>query len=148
MLVLRKPSIVLINFAPGKTSKFDIIGKVLSGLRCLFLKRKACVDVNGSRTDAFDCRVGLRQGDNVSSFLFIILMNDFENYVSTKMQSITLGDINLQTFLKLYLLLIADDTLWVRIFWENETVLPDALDATFEYCRNNNTCINSPKPII
>ena len=95
------------------------------------------MNVNGSLTDVSDCRVGARQADNLSPLLFIIFMNDFEIYVSSKMQSITPEDSNLQTFLKLYKLLYADDTL---LFGENETDLQDAVDATMDYCRN--VCIN------
>ena len=50
------------------------------------------------------------QGDNLSPFS-LSFFNYFENYVSSKMQGITLEDSNLQTFLKRYVLLNADDTL-------------------------------------
>ena len=44
-------------------------------------KTEACVDVNGSLTDVFKCRLGVRQGDNLSPLLFIF-MNDFlERYL-------------------------------------------------------------------
>ena len=54
-----------------------ILWKVLSVMENLYRKTKACVDVNRSLTDVFECRVGVRQCDNLSPLLFIIFMKDF-----------------------------------------------------------------------
>ena len=40
---------------------------------------KSCLLVNGKQTEFFSCNVGLRQGENLSPFLFAINSNDFEN---------------------------------------------------------------------
>ena len=79
----------------------------------LYRKTKACVDVNGSLTDVFECRVGVRQGDDLLLLLFVIFMNDFLEYVSSKFTDLGLnsGEVTMQVLLKLFVLLYADDTL-------------------------------------
>ena len=96
-----------------KYGHYDINGNVLSVMKNLYRKTKACVDVNGSLTDVFECRVGVRQGDNFSPLLFINFMNDFLEFVSSKFTGISLvyDEMDMQVVLKLYMHLYADDTL-------------------------------------
>ena len=49
-----------------KLASYTINGKVLSVIKNLHEKTKACVNVNGSLTDVFECRIGVTQGDNLS----------------------------------------------------------------------------------
>ena len=76
---------------------------------------KALVDVYGYLTDVFECRVVVRQGDNISALLFIIFKNDFQKPDSSKFTCLSLNyhDMTVQEFLKVYVLLYADDTLFV-----------------------------------
>ena len=75
----------------GKKFGQHINGKIFSVIENLYRKTKACVDVNGSLTDLFECRVGVRHGDNLSPLLFIIFMNDFQKHVSSKITGISLS---------------------------------------------------------
>ena len=110
----------------------------------LYRETKACVDVNGSLTDVFDNRVGVRQGDNLSPLLFIIFMNDFLEYVSSKFTGISLDydEMHMKVFLKLFVLLYADDTL---LFSKNAEDVQNAINSTLSYCEVNNMCINTGK---
>ena len=55
-----------------KLASYTINGKVLSVKKNLYEKTKACENVNGSLTDVFESRLGVRQGDNLSHLLFIV----------------------------------------------------------------------------
>merc|ERR1712055_732350 len=80
------------------------------------------------------------QGDNLSSLLFALFINDFETYLSDKYNglsslnnlftSVTLND-EFETFLKLYILLYTDDTI---VMAENPRDLQEALNAVSYYC--------------
>ena len=59
-------------------------GKLLSVIRNLYCKAKSCVKSNGKLSDYFNCNRGVRQGENLSSLLFAIFLNDFEFSVSRK----------------------------------------------------------------
>ena len=62
----------------------DINGKIFPVIENLYRKTQACVDVSRSLTDVFECRVGVRQGDNLLPLLFIIFMNDFQKIYQLK----------------------------------------------------------------
>ena len=126
-----------------KLDQHDINGKIFSLIKNLYRKTKACVDVNGSLTDVFECRVGVRQGGNLSPLLFINFMKNFQEYVSSKFTGISLSydEMNVQVFLKLYMLLYADDTL---LFSGTTKDMQGAINATLGYCENN-ICIKIGK---
>lgn len=43
---------------------------------------KSCVTAKGLTSDMFTCTVGDRQGENLSSFLFALYLNDLEEFLS------------------------------------------------------------------
>ena len=43
---------------------------------------KSQIKVNGSLSASFQCQLGVRQGENLSSFLFSVYLNDLESYLS------------------------------------------------------------------
>ena len=97
-----------------KLGQAKITGKILHFIQSLYQKTKARVRVNGELTDVFDCNIGVRQGDNLSPLLFIIFLNDFNNLIRTEFEGLCLNaerSEKLTTFLKMYSLLYADDTL-------------------------------------
>ena len=91
---------LIIPFSGKKLGHYDINGNVLLVMENLYRKTKACVDGNGSLIDVIECRVGVRQGDNLSPLLFIIFMNDFLEYVSSKFTGISLDydEMHMQVF--------------------------------------------------
>ena len=67
------------------------------------------------KTDYFPCENGVRQGENMSPFLFAIFLNDLENFLESQncigFQTISDEiDTILGIYLKLFALLYADDT--------------------------------------
>ena len=126
-----------------KLASYTINGKVRSVIKNLY-EKKACVNVNGSLTDVFDCRIGVRQGHNLSPLLFIVFLNNFKAFVSSKftgLQPDVLAQ-NVECFLKLFVLLYADDTL---LLTETESDMQRAVEATLQYCKENRMCINIDK---
>ena len=120
-------------------------GKVLRVIQSLYQKTKARVRVNGELTDVFICNIGVRQGDNLLPLLFITFLNDFNNLIRTESEGICLNaerNEELTTFLKMYSLLYADDTLLLS---ETEKDMKRALDATLKCCIQNKMTTNVSK---
>ena len=58
----------------------DIDGKCLRLIKNMYNNIKSCFIVNGEQTEFFACNVGLRQWENLSSFLFSVYLNDLESF--------------------------------------------------------------------
>ena len=117
----------------------------------LYQNTKACVKFNNKLSQSFNCNIGVRQGDNLSPLLFALFINDFEKFLSEKYKGLdTLNNLfrnvstndEILTFLKLYVLLYADDTI---IMAENPTDLQLALNALSDYCNTWKLKINLDK---
>jgi hypothetical protein len=128
-----------------------INGKILSTIKDLYSKAKACVRVNGKHSTFFNCKTGVRQGDNLSALLFVLYINDFEEHIRRKCKGLVfaaetakklLSDPDTEVFLKLFVLLYADDTILLA---ETETDLQAALDATETYCKQWELRVNTKK---
>ena len=76
---------------------------------------KSCIMYNNEKSDFFACMQGVRQGENLSPFLFSIFLNDLEDYFE-ELNALPLGTITekiqntLHTFIQIFVLLYADDT--------------------------------------
>ena len=99
----------------------------------MYNNAKSCISLSGKTSGYFAC-------ENLSPLLFSIFLSDLRDYLSTKYNGLSfinnnisdlLNDINLDTYLKLYLLLYADDTV---ILAESPKELKLALDAMDQYC--------------
>ena len=83
------------------------------------------------RLTCFCCGKGLRQGEKLSPSLFSLFLNDLENYMFTNNGfNLELNDDYLDVYLKLIVLLYADDTV---IFSKSE----DQLVSVFNTFTNN-----------
>ena len=112
-------------------------------------KQKSCVK-NGdlqSNTDRFPCETGLRQGVKLSLILFVLYLNDLEEYLSVNyvnhleiMNGYCMQHIGM--YLKLFLLLHADDTV---IFTEQAEELQLPLNIFEKYCSEWRLYINVSK---
>ena len=117
----------------------------------MYQETKACIKLNNKLSNSFNCNIGVRQGDNLSPLLFALFINDFETYLSDKYNGLSslnnlFADVTLneefETFLKLYILLYADDTI---VMAENPKDLQEALNAVGSYCEIWNLKINVNK---
>ena len=115
-------------------------GKLIRSIYSMYNNAKSCISMSGKTSGYFACKTGVRQGENLSPLLFSIFLSDLRDYLGTKYNGLSfinnnipdlLNDINLDTYLKLYVLLYADDTV---ILAESPRELQLALDAMDQYC--------------
>ena len=115
-------------------------GKSIKSIYSMYNNAKSCISISGKTSGYFACKTGVRQGENLSPLFFSIFMSDLKDNLCTKYNGLSLinnnisdllNDINLDTYLKLYVLLYADDTV---ILAESPRELQLALDAMDQYC--------------
>ena len=96
-------------------------------------------------TPFFESCTGVRQGGNLSPFLFSIFLNDLEHYLNFEHVPGIKCEItheNIYVFLKLFILLYADDTV---IFSDEANHLQNALYAFENYCKTWKLKVNISK---
>ena len=104
--------------------------------------------VNGEVSNYFVCIIGLRQGENLSPFQFSIYLNDLESFFFRHDNTSGIEcessefDQTVTIYLKLFILLYADDTV---IISESKEGLQSALNTYSEYCNEWRLTINSDK---
>ena len=115
----------------------NITGKCYRLIQNMYRDIKSCIMVNGKQTDFFSCNIGLRQGENLSPFLFTVYLNDleaffFKNYPDGGIECFSSEfDDTLYIYLKLFILLYADDT---AILSDSAQGLQSALNLYNNYC--------------
>ena len=129
-----------------------INGKVITVIYNLYKEAKSCVKSNNTISNVFSCNVGVRQGENLSPLLFAIFLNDLEsslrrdgvsglNYINSETIK-HLSDDDVEIWLRLYVLLYADDTI---ILSESAEDLQKALNSLHIYCKMWHLTVNSSK---
>ena len=63
-----------------KLLKSEIKGKIFKVIYNMYDGIKSCVQCSGGQTEFFPCLTGVRQGENLSPFLFSIFLNDLETF--------------------------------------------------------------------
>ena len=88
-------------------------GKIFTVIHQMYQNIKSCVTLNGQQSPFFSCESGVRQGENLSLILFSIFIKDLESHLIIKgCEGVTLSsDIDEQFWLRLLVLLYADDTI-------------------------------------
>ena len=107
---------------------------------------KSRVSTAEGSTVFFPCQTGVRQGENLSPLLFSIFLNDLRHYLSTNGAQGVLcdsgDDENIHVFMRLFVLLFADDTV---LFSKSKEDLQTALNIFSEYCTTWKLTINTAK---
>ena len=108
---------------------------------------KSRIIFNGEKSELFTCEMGVRQGENLSPALFAIFLNDLQHFFEGKdvlgVNSIS-DDLEheLTVFLKIFMLLYADDTV---MFSESSEDLQNMLNEFDDYCEKGQLKINVSK---
>ena len=92
----------------------NVNGKFFKVIKNLYSNVKSCVSVNNELSPFFGSYCGVRQGENLSPVLFSLYLNDLEAYLFERQNvgiAIDSDSEDLITFLKLIVLLYADDTI-------------------------------------
>ena len=93
----------------------------------------------------FPCLNGVRQGENSSPILFSIYLNDLQAFLDRNQVSGVTWDVNNENmfiYIKLFILLFADDTV---IFATNKEDLQVALNVFEQYCDKWRLTVNISK---
>ena len=118
----------------------NINGRIFNIIRNIYAQAKSCVKSGSKISGFFACKVGVRQGDNLSPLLFSLYLSDFQDFLARHYNGLNilsneiaeiLSNDEIDMYLRLYVLLYADDTI---ILAETEDELQKALIALEEYC--------------
>ena len=112
-------------------------------IKSLYERVKSCVFLNGKKSDFFISARGVRQGENLSPLLFSLFVNDIEEeFISKVCKYIELNDEQLDNFIRLLIIMYADDTI---ILADSEANMQAALKALQLYCDKWKLEINCSK---
>lgn len=126
-----------------KLVKENVQGKILNVIKNMYSNIRSCVMLNQQVSDTFVCNVGVRQGESLSPMLFAFYINDMENkLLEHGCNYINFSDDFINTYLKLLVLMYADDTI---ILCDTEEGMRQALLALYDYCNEWKLKLNCNK---
>ena len=126
-----------------KLISFGITGKLFNVIKNIYNNIKSCVQVNGQKSDYFSCYTGVRQGENLSPLLFALYLNDLESFLKyNHVNNLKLNDNIFYQFLKIQILLYADDTVLLS---DNADGLQYSLNCLARYCEHWKLQVNTSK---
>ena len=126
-----------------KLISFGITGKLFNVVRNIYDNVKSCVQLNNNKSAYFNCYTGVRQGESLSPLLFSLYLNDLESFLKyNNVKNLSLSDNVFDNYLKIQILLYADDTV---IFSETPEGLQKSLNCLAEYCKCWKLSINTEK---
>ena len=128
-----------------KLIQSGINGKCFNLIHNMYKNVKSKISTNEGSSNFFSCNVGVRQGENLSPFLFSIFLNDLDASLRSEGVpgvniGVTIDDSHV--FLKLLILLYADDTV---ILSDDESSLQFAMNVFEEYCKEWHLTVNINK---
>ena len=128
-----------------KLEMYKINGNILNTIKNLYARASSTLCMDNRMSNPFPCSSGLRQGENLSSLLFSLYINDLYEAIASEckglesMEQLVESTDNTK---KINLLLYADD---VVILCESPTDLQDALNTLLKYCDKNKLTVNIDK---
>ena len=125
-----------------KLNECEINGKCLLVIQRIYKNVRSKVE---GATIYFPCLTGVRQGENLSPFLFSIFVNDLNHFLMSKHLNGSTSEFNsdeIYIYLKIMVLLYADDTV---LFSDTESDMQHALDAFHVYCNTWRLTVNTEK---
>ena len=129
-----------------KLSKTNINGKCLKFIMNMYENIKSKISTSEGNSVFFPCQTGVRQGENLSPIMFSIYLNDLEQYLNSHMAPgitcETRNDANYVVYLKLFILLFADDTV---LFGNSKEDLQLVLNIFERYCDEWKLTVNISK---
>ena len=128
-----------------KLLRNEINGNFFRVIHNMYQNIKSCVSVGGENSLFFTSNCGVRQGDNLSPVLFSMFLNDLEDHMmSDRVNGISVACDNDQItyFMKIYILLYADDTL---ILSDSPEAFQDSLNSFHNYCADWKLTVNMNK---
>lgn len=117
-----------------KLLTYNINGKILRVIKNMYEDIKSYVSVNSQISNLFACSTGVRQGENLSPVLFSLYLNDIESYLGTcRLNGVTIETSSEEVyyFIKVFLLLYADDTIIVS---DDPKDFQACLNSFLDYC--------------
>ena len=119
-----------------KLLKAGISGMMYQNLKCIYTHCETAVNINGFLTDFFDSKFGVRQGDCLSTTLFLLFMNDLADELSEKSAGICNEYFNVKC------LMYADDLVFLS---ETEDDLQVMFNVLSDWCRKWRMKVNTQK---
>ncbi len=111
-------------------------GNVYNSIKSIYSSSTSCIRINNKLTDWFDCKTGVKQGDNLSPTLFSVFINDLVSDINGLDLGMDVGDS------KLSILMYADD---IVLMSDSEINLQRMLDTLHEWCKKWRVLINTNK---
>ena len=120
-----------------KMLKNNIRGKCFNVIKNMYSNIKSCVKKDCIYSQCFPCNIGVRQGENLSPFLSALFINDIEQFFEEhNIQTLTMVDEKceelLDLYMKIYILLYADDTVLLSETYEG---MQNMLNIFNDYCK-------------
>jgi hypothetical protein len=127
-----------------KLLKNSINGKFFTVINNMYKNIKSRISHNGTLSNTFVSKIGVRQGVNLSPILFSMFLNDLQSTLHLNGSvGVELQDpLDLTLWLKLLILLYADDTVLLS---DSPSDFQTCLDTFNEYCNNWHLTINYSK---
>ena len=129
----------------SKLLQFNVSGKILTVIQNMYNDVKSCVSHLGENSSHFASLAGVMQGENLSPVLFSLYLNDLSEYLLSNHQSgiTVMGNYdNLEMYLRIIVLLYADDTVIVS---GSDKDLQNAIDDFNNYCQEWKLKVNISK---
>ena len=124
----------------------NVNGNCFKFIKNMYIQTKSRVKTSEGASAFFPSMIGVRQGENLSPLLFSVYLNDLHHYLSVNgvpgVECGTDPDDSIMTYIKILVLLFADDTV---LFGNSKEDLQYALDKFENYCDKWRLTVNTSK---